>query len=171
MHMTTRNIKIKHEKQLRVLGKKTQQNLHESAGGFDAWGAWIREHDIKGFLCILSSVCDNVPDEPSSASRRSFRSVPGECRASAPGKKFMCTTTWERTACLNINKVCLVTKHLSSGCSPAGAQQKSQGWGRSCSPNVLQCSRGSRIPTNRTREVHTFPHSGPNMRLKKEGGW
>lgn len=50
-----------------------------------------------------------------------FHFIPGECRASAQQKKLMYTTTWKRTACLNINSICLVTKHLSSGCSPAGA--------------------------------------------------
>lgn len=57
----TLKLKIKHEKRPRKGGKKAESQC--ICWSFDAWGIWIREHGIKGFLCIPSSVCDKVPDE------------------------------------------------------------------------------------------------------------
>lgn len=164
----------KHQNKTRKTAESLEKKPTESpwiCRRFDAWGVWIREHDIKGFLCILSSVGDSVPDEPSSASGGSFCSVPGERRASAPGKRFMCTTTWEGTACLNINQVCLVTKHLSSGCSPAGAHRRVKAEGGAALPRPPMWPRIQDSDKPNQGSSH-IPAQWPKYEIKKkrEGG-
>lgn len=152
--MTTQNVKIKHEKQPRVWKKtnRISMNLPEvwrlrsmnkrtrHKRVFVYSVKCLRQCTRWTIICIWKK----LPLRP-----RRMQSL-------CTGKKFMCTTTWERTACLNINKVCLVTKHLSSGCSPAGAQRKSQGWGRSCSRTSTNVAED---PGFRQTEPGKFTHS------------
>lgn len=83
---------------------------------------WISKHRVSGFLCILSAVCDNFSGAISHPEESPYF-IPRERVAFAPLKKWIYTTTCTRTQSLNINDICLVTKHeLSVESSAAFAQ-------------------------------------------------
>lgn len=99
--------------------------------GIEGFGIWISKRTVRGFLCTLSAVCDSGrgtilhPMESPILSRESAQPF-------APLKKRICSATRTRTLSLNINNICLVTKHeLSMGRSTAAEWETCQARERS----------------------------------------
>lgn len=139
----------------------------------EGFGIWISKRTVRGFLCTLSAVCDSGrgtiphPMESPILSRESAQPF-------APLKKRICSATRTRTLSLNINNICLVTKHeLSMGRSTAAERETCQARERSAvrsdgwiyGGRIKRCGE-KKQKKNAGNEIHIFPHEAPKTDQK-----